>query len=72
MAEELNILGELESLRTKQPFEPFTIVTTAGDRYPVTVDHYMTVAINMIVLLPPKSSRVYLRPAHICALEFSD
>ena len=71
MAEELTILGELELLKDKDPFEPFTAVTTAGDRYPATSEHYMTVAINMVVLLPPRTSRVYLRPAHICAIEFS-
>lgn len=72
MAEEFNILGELEKLRNKDPFEQFTIVTTAGDRYVVTANHSMTVAINMVVLLAPRMSRVYLRPAHICAIEFSD
>ena len=69
MAEEIDIVGEIEKALDRQPFQPFAIVATSGDRYEVTGRHQVAVGRSVIMLLAPDQTSVYLRSSQLVAVE---
>ena len=63
----------IESIREmlhRDPFQPFSIVLTSGDRYQVTNPDLVAITQSQVFLAQPKSDRlIYLRSNQIAAVE---
>ena len=70
-AEETNTVGEIEKALDRQPFQPFAIVATSGDRYEVTGRHQMAVGKSVVIIIPPDSTSIYLRTSQVVAVELA-
>jgi len=71
VAEEIDIVREIEKALDRQPFQPFVIVATSGDRYEVTGRHQVAVSRAVIIIIPPDSSSIYLRTSQLVAVELA-
>ena len=71
MAEEIGITGEIERALDRGPFQPFSIVATSGDRYEVSGPHQVAVGTQVVIILPPDSTSIYLRTNQIAAVELA-
>jgi hypothetical protein len=69
MAEELNIRDEIKRARKREPFIPFKLVMTSGDRYEVKDPDSIAIGESIIVILPPRSVSVHLRMNQVITLE---
>ena len=70
-AEDIAIVGEIEKALDRQPFQPFAIVATSGDRYEVTGRHRVAVGKAVVIILPPDSTSIYLRTSQVVAVELA-
>jgi hypothetical protein len=70
-AEDIDIVGEIEKALDRQPFQPFVIVATSGDRYEVTGRHEVAVGKAVVIILPPDSTSIYLRTNQLVAVELA-
>jgi hypothetical protein len=70
-AEDIDIVGEIEKALDRQPFLPFAIVATSGDRYEVSGRHQVAVGRQVVIILPPDSTSVYLRTNQLVAVELA-
>lgn len=61
--------GEIEKLLRREPFEPFEVILTSGDRYTVTGPFSLAFRGNSVVLFPPKQAHVFFRKSQIVAVE---
>jgi hypothetical protein len=60
----------LLELLDKEPFRPFRIVLTSGDRYEVSNPHLVAIGDSEIFYCYPQTDRfVYIRKSQIAALE---
>ena len=66
--ESLRFDEELAHLALAQPFIPFDIVTSSGERYEVTSPLELAVGENAVVVLLPKTGVQILRKTQITAL----
>ncbi len=65
-----NIDQTLSELKSHEPFEPFTIVTTSGDKYLVeTSDNLVIGDLKVFYCVPRSDSVVYIRKNQIVAIE---
>ena len=71
MAEEIDIVSEIEKALDRQPFQPFTLVASSGDRYEVTGRHQVAVGRAVVIILPPDSTSIYLRTSQLVAVEIA-
>ena len=71
MAEEIDIVSEIEKALDRQPFQPFALVATSGDRYEVTGRHQVAVGRAVVIILPPDSTSIYLRTSQLVAVEIA-
>ena len=71
MAEDIGITDGIGRALDRQPFQPFSIVATSGDRYEVTGRHQVAVGKQVVIILPPDSTSVYLRTNQIVAVELA-
>jgi hypothetical protein len=69
MPEEISITGEIKRMLERQPFRPFVIILTSGDRYEVTGLHQLAIGESVAILLPPNSTSIYMRTNQIAAIE---
>ena len=71
MAEDISITEEIEKALDRRPFQPFSIVVSSGDRYEVTGRHQVAVGKQVVIILPPDSTSVYLRTNQVVAVELA-
>ena len=71
MAEDISITEEIEKALDRRPFQPFSIVVTSGDRYEVTGRHQVAVGKQVVIVLPPDSTSIYLRTNQVVAVELA-
>jgi hypothetical protein len=69
--EDISLVNEIERALDRQPFLPFVIVAASGDRYEVTGRHQVAVARQVIIILPPNATSVYLRTNQLVAVELA-
>ncbi len=64
------MIQELRDLLDKEPFEPFRIVTSSGDKYDVENPHNVAFGESRIGLFPPHTNRwIVIRLNQITAFE---
>ena len=71
MAEDISITGGIEKALDRRPFQPFSLVVSSGDRYEVTGRHQVALGQQVVIILPPDSTSVYLRTNQIVAVELA-
>ena len=69
--EDISLTDEIEKALDRRPFQAFTIVTASGDRYEVTGKHQVAVAKQVVIILPPDSTSIYLRTNQLVAVELA-
>jgi hypothetical protein len=68
--DDINIPDEIERLLDSDPFKPFVVITTSGDRYPITRKHAVAVGGSVVILITPAAkTSIYLRTNQIVGLE---
>jgi len=69
---EAGIIETIHELQAREPFDPFTIVTTSGDRYVVEVAANLVFGKSYFFYCYPGKDRVaYIRLSQITAVEHS-
>ncbi len=64
------MLDLIRDMLDREPFHPFRVVLTSGDRYDVGSPHMRTIGETMIFYAYPRSDRfAYLRLNQIAAVE---
>lgn len=66
--EEINFEDELRRHRDAEPFTPFGIVVTSGDRYSITDPWQMAMGGNTVVAVLPKTGIRFFRKNQIVAV----
>ena len=69
--EQIDFETELRRYARAEPFMPFDIVVTSGDRYEVTGRHQVAVGKAVVIILPPDSTSIYLRTNQLVAVELA-
>lgn len=70
--EELTWEGELRHLRRQEPFVPFVLITTSGDRYEVTNPEMVAVGKNLVFYAPLTAGSTYIRTNQMVAVEVAE
>jgi len=65
---QIDFEGELRRQRNADPFTPFEIVVSSGNRYPVNEREQLAFGGNMVVVLLPKTGMRYFRKNQIVAV----
>ena len=68
-SEQFNFEEELEKLLDREPFTPFTITVTSGDRFEITRDKHVAIGGNMIVVFAAKRGMSFFRKNQIVAVD---
>lgn len=68
MSEQIGLRDELIGLLDGEPFSPFEIVMSSGDRYRISDPHSVAVGRDVILVLPPKGGSSALRFNQVNAL----
>jgi len=71
MAEEIDIVSEIGKALDRRPFVPLVIVATSGDRYEVTGLHQVALGRQVVIILPPDQTSVYLRTNQLVSVELA-
>jgi hypothetical protein len=66
--EEINFEDELRRCLRADPFVPFDIVVTSGDRYEITNDEQVALGGNTVVVVLPKTGIRFFRKNQIVAV----
>ena len=69
MAEEMSLEEEINNLLDKEPFAPFTIVVTSGDRYRVVNPRALAMLGSVCVVLEPHEGSSTFRKNQIVSVE---
>ncbi len=67
MAETINFNDEIERILDREPFFPFTIIVSSGDRYEVTDPHQLAMGDSVIVLV--RSTLAFFRKNQVVGVE---
>ena len=70
--EELRLEDELNDLLEREPFVPFTVVVSSGDRYRVTSPRQVALGENIIVIVPLQSTHAFFRKNQIVGVEVEE
>jgi hypothetical protein len=68
MAEQIGLRDELIRLLDEEPFSPFQIVMSSGDRFKVSDPHSVAVGRDVICVLPRTGASSFLRFNQVNAL----
>ena len=71
MAEEIDIVSEIGKALDRRPFVPFAVVATSGDRYEVAGLHQVALGKQVVIILPPDQTSIYLRTNQLVAVELA-
>jgi len=69
MSEQLSFEDELKKALDREPFVPFTIILTSGDRYDVLDPWSVAIGASTVVVFPPGSAHDFFRKSQIVAVE---
>jgi hypothetical protein len=70
MAEESNIMDTVRDLKNREPFMPFGIVLTSGDRYLIEDPDALAITTQQLHYYLPRSEKaVHMRLNQIAAVE---
>jgi hypothetical protein len=61
MAEDISFEGEIIKLLDADPFVPFSIIVTSGDRFEVADPHAVAVGANVVVVVEPREGISFFR-----------
>ena len=67
-SEQISLRDELLKMLDSDPFVPFNIVMSSGDRYKVIDPHTVAVGREIVIVIPPRGASCRLRFNHINAL----
>ena len=67
-SEPINFEDELKRYGKAEPFKPFDIVVTSGDRYPITNPWQLAIGGNNVVVALPKTGIQFFRKSQIVAV----
>ncbi len=63
---------KMQGLLREEPFVPFAVVMTSGDRYEVTNPFALAIGQTSVTIYPPRSSSVMLRKSQIVSVEMPE
>lgn len=63
---------EVEKLLRQEPFVPFQVILTSGDRYDVTSAFSLAFDGNAVVVFPPKQAHAFFRKNQIVGIEVKE
>jgi len=66
--EEINFEDELRKYARAEPFTPFDIVVTSGDRYEITNPLQLAIGGNTVVVVLPRTGIQFFRKNQIVAV----
>jgi hypothetical protein len=69
VSEEISIVEEIGRYAQAQPFIPFSIVLTSGDRYPITGPLQLAVGKSIVIVVPEGERHSVLRQNQIAAID---
>ena len=69
VAEDVSPLDTIRDLKRQEPFVPFQIVLSSGDRYVVADPDALAIGTTQLFFYPPRSAGVQLRINQIVAIE---
>ncbi len=69
MSEELSFDDEIVKLLDADPFVPFVIIVSSGDRYEITDHHRVAVGGSVICVIQPREGLCVLRKFDVVAVE---
>lgn len=72
MSEAINFNDEIDRLLDRDPFVPFTIILSSGDRYEVTGPRQVAMGENVIVVCPPKSTMSFFRKNQVVGVDVAE
>jgi hypothetical protein len=73
MAEDLNILDTIRDLKKREPFVPFWIVMSSGERYLIENGDLFVIGETQVFYCYPRSDRlVWLRMNQISSVELAE
>ncbi len=72
MSEEINLKDEIVRLLDREPFVPFVVVMASGDRYEVTDPHAVALGQNVLIIVPPRSTHVFMRWNQVSSVEVKE
>ena len=69
MGEQINSDEEIDGLLAREPFVPFSIVLTSGDRYGVTSPRQVAIGGNTVVVMRPRRGISFFRKSQMVAVD---
>jgi hypothetical protein len=72
MSEAINFDDEINKLLDRDPFVPFTIILTSGDRYEITGPRQIALGERVIVVVPPKSTHSFFRRNQVVGIDVAE
>jgi hypothetical protein len=72
MSEAINFNNEIDKLLDNDPFVPFTIILSSGDRYEITGPRQAALGENVIVVVPPKIGISFFRKNQVVGVDVAE
>jgi hypothetical protein len=72
MSEAINFNNEIDRLLDRNPFAPFKLILTSGDRYEITRPRQVAMGENVMVVVPSKSTHSFFRKNQIVGVEVAE
>lgn len=69
MEKDLAMIEALKELLDKDPFQPFRIVTSSGDKYEITNPHLVAIGKDTTFVFDPQDHFWFIRNNQITAVE---
>ena len=69
MAEELSFEGEIVKLLDAEPFVPFAIIVSSGNRYEISDPHRVALGENIVFIIDQVEGLSFLRKNQIVSIE---
>ncbi len=67
--EKIDFESELIKLLDREPFHPFSITLTSGERYAITADRQVALGGNTVVVVLPKTGIQFFRKNQIVSVD---
>ena len=71
-SERIEFEDELRRYGRADPFMPFDIVVSSGDRYTITNSDHLAFTANTVVVAEPKTGIIFFRLGQIVAVEIRE
>jgi hypothetical protein len=67
--DEFRFEQEVEKLLRQEPFMPFQVILTSGDRFDVTSPFSLAFRGNAVVVFPPRQAHIFFRKNQLVGVE---